>query len=70
MCERLTIVTGHLKVRDDPEKIVHLIGSLLGLYDAVGGWVGRVDIGHIKQIYSWKIRRQGRLNNNLQLAFN
>lgn len=52
----LTVVTGHLKVGDDPEKIVHLIGPLLSLYDAVGSWVCGVDIGHIKQINSWKIR--------------
>lgn len=44
----LTVVTGHLKVGDDPEKIVHLIGPLLSLYDAVSGRVGRVNIGHIK----------------------
>ena len=42
-----TVFTGHLQVREDPQKVVHLIGTLFGLDDAVWCWISGVDVNHI-----------------------
>lgn len=46
----LTVCAGHLEVRDHPQDVVHLIGSLLSLNDAVRRWIGRVDVNHVQQV--------------------
>lgn len=49
----LTIITRHLLVRHNSEKIVHLIGPLLRLHDALWRRVGRVNVDHVQQVYTW-----------------
>lgn len=46
----LTVCAGHLEVRDHPQDVVHLIGSLLSLNDAVRRRIGRVDVNHVQQV--------------------
>jgi len=62
-----TVVAGHLQVGDEPQQVVHLVGPLLRLQDAVRGRGGRVDVDHVQQVDPWRRTHTFRLMNRLQV---
>lgn len=54
----LTVTARHLQVRNEPQDVVHLIGPLLRLYDALRRGIGRVDVDDIQQVDTWGERQQ------------
>lgn len=54
----LTILAGPLEVWDNPQDVVHQVGTLLVLQNAACGGVGRVYVGEIGQIHAYKENTQ------------
>lgn len=50
--EILTIAAGHLQVSNDPEDVVHLVGSLFIFHDAARGRGCRINVDQIQKVDS------------------
>lgn len=48
----LTIAAGNLQISNDPEDVVHLVGSLFVFHDAARGRVCRINVDQIQKVDS------------------